>query len=102
MSGRRQRHEAWNQTVAARLFSLTPATGLGDGMSPQPPPAGFDVLQGSGTGLCNGQAATAKFRFADHGEPGTNDTVTIQITGAGGCSLNVSGNLQSRDIQAHQ
>ena len=71
-------------------------------MSPQPPPAGFDVRQGSGTGLCNGQAATAKFRFADHGEPGTNDTVTIQMTGAVGCSLNVSGNLESRDIQAHQ
>ena len=75
---------------------------LGDGMSLQPPPAGFDVLQGSGSGVCNGKAATANFRFADHGEPGTDDTATIQITGSGGCSLSVSGNLQSGNLQAQQ
>src|SRR5438094_154052 len=81
------------------LQQLVSATCSNDGMSPQPPPAGFDVIQGSGTGKCNKLAATVTFKFADHGEPGTNDTVEIHITG--GCTLDVSGNLQGGDIQAH-
>ena len=81
------------------LQQLTTATCSNDGMGPQPPPAGFDVHQGTGSGLCNGLAATASWKFADHGEPGTNDTAEIHITG--GCSLNVSGNLQGGNFQAH-
>jgi len=81
------------------LQQLVSATCSNDGMSPQPPPAGFDVIQGSGTGKCNKLAATVTFKFADHGEPGTNDTVEIHITG--GCTLDVSGNLKGGDIQAH-
>ena len=81
------------------LQQLVSATCSNDGMSPQPPPAGFDVIQGSGTGRCNKLAATVTFKFADHGEPGTNDTVDTHITG--GCSLDVSGNLRGGDIQAH-
>ena len=81
------------------LQQLVSATCSNDGMSPQPPPAGFDVIQGSGTGKCNKLAATVNFKFTDHGEPGTNDTVEIHVTG--GCTLDVIGNLQGGDIQAH-
>ena len=81
------------------LQQLNAATCSSDGTSPQPAPAGFDVHQGTGSGLCNGLAATASWKFADHGEPGTNDTAEIHITG--GCSLNVSGNLQGGNFQAH-
>ncbi len=81
------------------LQQLNTATCSNDGMSPQRPPAGFDVHQGTGSGLCNGLAATASWKLADHGEPGTNDTAEIHITG--GCSLDVSGNLQRGNFQAH-
>jgi len=82
-----------------RLTQLETASCSNDGMSPKRPAASFDVHQGTGSGLCNGLAATASWKFADHGEPGTNDTVEIHITG--GCSLDVSGKLQSGNIQAH-
>ena len=81
------------------LQQLVSATCSNDGMSPQPPPAGFDVHEGTGSGVCNGLAATAKWRFTDHGEPGRNDTAEIHITGS--CTLDVSGNLTSGDNQAH-
>ena len=65
-----------------------------------PPVADFDTYKGEGSGRCNGLPATAKWTFTDAGEPGENDTATINITG--GCSLSVSGNLDRGNHQAHK
>jgi hypothetical protein len=48
------------------------------------PRAGFDTIVGQGTGTLNGAPASAQFRFTDNGEPGRNDTATIDIFDAGG------------------
>ena len=65
---------------------------------PNPPEAGFDTMTGSGTGQCNGAPATIEFRFTDAGEPGSDDTAAVSISG--GCSLTSSGTIQGNH-QAH-
>ena len=67
---------------------------------PNPPAAGFDTYVGTGTGTCNGKPATIAFTFTDAGEPGKLDTANISIAGA--CVLNVGGNLNSGNQQAHK
>jgi hypothetical protein len=62
------------------------------------PPAGFDTHEGTGTGRCNGQPAMVTWKLTDAGEPGTNDSATITITG--GCSLVVSDRLSGGNHQA--
>jgi hypothetical protein len=53
--------------------------------TPNPPRSGFDSYQGTGTGTINGVAgATATWTFTDKGDPGTNDTVNMQIKNAAG------------------
>ena len=64
------------------------------------PPAGFDTIEGTGTGRCNNQPATVTWTFSDAGEPGDDDTATIMITGAA-CSLSVTGKLSGGNHQAH-
>lgn len=63
------------------------------------PSPGFDTHEGTGMGRCNGQPAMVTWKLTDAGEPGTNDTATITITG--GCSLMVSDELKGGNHQAH-
>jgi hypothetical protein len=63
------------------------------------PQSGFDTIEGSGIGTCNGLPAMASWRFTDAGEPGRQDTADIQIEG--GCALVVSGRLAIGNHQAH-
>jgi hypothetical protein len=63
------------------------------------PASGFDTIEGSGIGMCNGLPATASWRFTDGGESGRQDSATVQIEG--GCSLTVSGRLAMGNQQAH-
>lgn len=90
----------WDKGNNFHLTSLTSAQCFDDpGITPNPPAARFDTYIGSGVGLCNGLPAAATWTFTDAGEPGRNDSATINITG--GCSLPVSGNLQNGNQQAH-
>jgi len=68
-----------------------------------PRSAPFDTFEGEGDGLLNGDpGATIDFTFVDAGEPGVNDTARIVIKDAGGnVVLDVSGNLDRGNIQAH-
>ena len=65
------------------------------------PTAGFDTIEGWGTGTLNGvPGATIHFTFTDVAEPGKgHDTATIKING--GSTLDVSGPLESGNHQAH-
>jgi len=69
-----------------------------------PPVAGFDTYEGSGTGLYNGvSGATAVWVFTDDGEPGRNDLFDIVITDASGNNvLDVSCFLDGGNHQAHK
>jgi len=95
----------WDSGNRFHLESLT-AVSCSDNPSilPNPPKAGFDTLQGSGTGRYNGvSGATAVWTFTDAGEPGDNDTATILIKDADGNTvLSVSGNLSGGNHQAHK
>ena len=64
------------------------------------PEAGFDTIEGSGSGYLNGKPATIRFRLSDAGEPGRNDRVEYSITGEGGA--HVSGTLDGGNHQAHR
>lgn len=68
-----------------------------------PPVAGFDTYVGSGTGRYNGvSGATAKWKFTDAGEPGSSDSLSIDVYDASSVLvLSVSGNLKSGNQQAH-
>jgi hypothetical protein len=67
------------------------------------PKAGFDTIDGTGTGRYNGKSgATVSFTFTDSGEPGVADTARIVIKDAGGNTvLAVSGPLKNGNHQAH-
>lgn len=71
-------------------------------IGPDPSPAGFDTLAGTGTGSLNNVAgATVSFLFADAGEPGRNDMATITVKDPNGVTvLAVSGHLNSGNQQA--
>ena len=68
-----------------------------------PPAAGFDTYKGKGTGRLNGAAgASAEWTFTDAGEPGKNDTATIEIKNSSNVVvLTVSGKLNRGNQQAH-
>jgi hypothetical protein len=72
-------------------------------IQPQPPPAGFDTFNGTGTGLCNNvPGASIRFTLTDAGEPGKYDFASFDITGCpGGLELHVSGHLNKGNQQAH-
>ena len=66
------------------------------------PEAGFDTMQGSGTGRCNGvSGATIVWRFNDEGEPGNRDVARIDIQCQQGLTLSVRGRLRYGNHQAH-
>lgn len=73
-------------------------------INPNPPDAQFDTYVGEGTGRYNGIAgASATWTFTDAGEPGTADTMTIEIKDANGMTVLVaSGNLNKGNHQAHK
>ena len=85
------------------LTSLTSAVctdqpNIDEGM----PEAGFDTMQASGEGRCNGvDGATIVWRFNDEGEPGTRDVARIDIECAQGLTLSVRGRLRFGNHQAH-
>jgi hypothetical protein len=86
------------------LENLTTATCSDDpAIEPPPPTAGFDTYVGEGTGSCNGSpGATIRFTFTDAGEPGSDDTATISITGCSDGDLSISGRLRKGNHQAHR
>lgn len=91
----------WGKGNKFHLETLTSASCSDDpNIDEAPPVAGFDTYVGSGAGRCNGVPATATWTFTDAGEPGKNDTATIDIVG--GCTLSVSGSLKNGNHQAHK
>jgi len=92
----------WGKGNNFHLDMLTSATCTIDPSigGPNPPAAGFNTLTGTGTGKCNGVAASISFTLTDTGEPGSKDGASFNITG--GCSLSVSGKLQGGNNQAHK
>jgi len=86
------------------LEDLTSAFCFDDpSIEPHPPGADFDTYVGQGTGRCNGEpGATITFTLTDAGEPGKDDTATIDIAGCpDGLTLSVSNNLKKGNQQAH-
>jgi hypothetical protein len=86
------------------LESLTAVTCLDDpNLNPLPRPADFDTLIATGTGRLNNIAgATIELTFTDDGEPGKNDFAKVLIKDVNGnVVLDVSGNLQFGNHQAH-
>jgi hypothetical protein len=69
-----------------------------------PPSAPFDTYFGLGTGSLNGVSGfTVDFIFTDAGEPGTDDTVEIVISGPSGVVLDVGEcSLTFGNQQAHK
>lgn len=74
-------------------------TSVDEGM----PIAGFDTMQGEGTGRLNGvSGATVEWTFVDAGEPGTDDSLSIRITDPSGADvIDESVTLERGNIQAH-
>lgn len=67
------------------LQNLAFASCTSDGLPPDPPPAGFDKMEGGGTGKYdNSNGATIYFNITDHGEPGTADTFMCSIMDSNG------------------
>jgi hypothetical protein len=88
-----------------KLESLTSASCSDDpSLAPDPLGAGFDTHKGKGAGRFNGQPdATAEWTFTDNGEPGRNDTMTIEIKdGNNFLVLSVTGRLRNGNHQAHE
>lgn len=95
----------WGSGNKFRLESIITASCVNaPGISPKPPAAGFNTYIGTGVGRYNGvPGTTIEFTFTDAGEPGTNDTADLKITGIGGSPvLSVSGKLDKGDQQAHK
>jgi hypothetical protein len=71
----------WDTGEHFHLENLTMAECINDpAFSPDPPPAPFNTFMGMGTGKLDGvDGASIQFVLTDHGEPGTNDTITVQI-----------------------
>lgn len=72
-------------------------------IAPRPPNAGFDLMEGGGTGSYDGQDdATIYFVLTDAGEPGTNDEARFLIRNAeGDIVLDVRADLEQGNHQAH-
>lgn len=94
----------WGKGNKFHLESLTTASCSDDpAITPTPPAAPLDTHKGEGTGRYNGvSGATAKWTFTDAGEPGKNDTATIEVKDASNTVvLSVSGSLKGGNHQAH-
>lgn len=94
----------WLKGKKFHLTELTNAVCTDDPQIIQYPPAApFDTFEGWGNGRFNNQpGATIHFIFVDAGEPGVNDTAFIEVYDANGTRvLNVSGNLEHGNLQAH-
>ena len=73
------------------------------GFGERRPVAGFDTYIGTGTGRCDGVSdADVSWSFTDQGEPGSNDTLDIVITGNGDCVMAIMCNLSVGNHQAHR
>lgn len=72
-------------------------------IDPKPPVASFDSYIGTGTGYLNGApGATIELYITDAGENGKNDFADIVIRDAdGNIVINISGNLEKGNHQAH-
>ncbi|MBI4650520.1 hypothetical protein HY745_04380 [Candidatus Desantisbacteria bacterium] len=95
----------WGKSSKFHLEKLDEASGSDDpAISEGQPVAGFDTYKGKGTGRYNGKSgAIAEWTFTDAGEPGKNDFAKIIIKNAEGVEvLNVSGNLNNGNHQAHK
>ncbi|MEQ8205651.1 MAG: hypothetical protein RIA65_05710, partial [Woeseia sp.] len=65
------------------------------------PEAGFDTIEGNGSGRLNGKPATIRFKLTDAGEPGwRDDRVEYSISGPNGAT--VSSTLSGGNHQAHR
>lgn len=97
------RGRGWRGSDGFHLETLETAECLDTILDETPPTAGFDTYIGSGTGRYNGMSGyTANWVFTDAGQPGRDDTATIVITDPdGNVVLDVSGNLQQGNQQAH-
>jgi hypothetical protein len=71
---------AWGDYRFVLTSYSVPLVCLDTPFSEGQPPAGFDTIDGQGTGRLNGEPASATFRFSDLGEPGRDDLATITIT----------------------
>lgn len=88
---------------------LTSAQCIDDpNVDPVPPDAPFDTFIGEGIGMLNGEdGSLVRFTFVDAGEPGNDDSASIQIWAPGADPsvdtpvLEVSGNLDNGNLQAH-
>jgi len=91
----------WGTGNTFHLDRLTRASCTDDPtLMPNPPRAGFDTYDGSGTGRLNGKPATAEWTFTDAGEPGTQDFADIVVTDSSGNTFSVSGFLSRGNQQA--
>jgi len=94
----------WPGNNKFHMTTLTSAVCTDDPNIIQAPPAApFDTFTGEGTGKYNNvPGATIHFVFVDAGEPGKNDSATIQVWDAGGnLVLSVSSLLRNGNLQAH-
>ncbi len=95
---------SWGKNNKFHLESLDSASCTDDpSIAPEPPTAGFDKYEGSGSGRYNGVSGyTVMWTFWDAGEPGVNDIAKITITAPDSTVvLAVSGNLENGNHQAH-
>ena len=95
----------WGKGNKFHLESLTSAICSDDpAIVPNPPVAGFDTYEGSGSGRYNGvSGATAKWVFKDAGEPGKDVTARIHIEDSGGATVvDLVGKLKVGNQQAHK
>lgn len=93
----------WDKGNKFHLENLTSAVCVDDpNLDEEQPVAGFDTYEGQGTGRYNGvSGATAKWKFTDDGEPGTSDTVWLEIKDASNVVVQVTGLLDRGNHQAH-
>jgi hypothetical protein len=94
----------WDGGNRFHLDELTNVKCIDDpSINPHPPKAGFDLMEGGGTGTYNGEeGATIYFVLTDAGEPGSSDTARLLIRDAAdNIVLDVRADLDQGNHQAH-
>jgi len=94
----------WNKGNKFHLDTLTYAKCSDNpNIGEEAPVAGFDTMEGAGTGSYNGvPGAVVRFVFTDAGEPGTFDSAYIEVEDSDGNTVvTVSGTLNNGNQQAH-